>query len=153
MVDVRIARIFNTYGPNMSPDDGRVVSNFIVQALKGNDITIYGDGQQTRCFCYVDDMVRGFLHLVNSPTVGLGPVNLGNPVEYTVEQLANFVITLTKSSSKIIFKDLPVDDPLKRKPDISKARERLGWAPEIDIDEGLQNTIDYFDGLNRKGKL
>ena len=142
-VDVRVVRIFNTYGPRMLPDDGRVVSNFIVQALRGDDITVYGDGNQTRSFCYVDDLVQAFL-LMMDQTGFIGPVNLGNTHEFTILELANQVIELTGSSSKIVREPLPQDDPLQRKPDISLAREKLGWEPKISLKEGLVRTIEYF---------
>jgi UDP-glucuronate decarboxylase len=143
-VNIKVARIFNTYGPNMSPGDGRVVSNFIMQALRSEDITIYGDGSQTRSFCYVDDLVTGLIKLMESPDSVHGPINLGNPIERTVKNLAELVISKTKSKSKIIFHELPQDDPKQRKPDISKAREILNWEPKMDIDQGLENTIKYF---------
>lgn len=143
-VNIKVARIFNTYGPNMSPNDGRVVSNFIMQALKSEDITIYGDGSQTRSFCYVDDLVTGLIKLMESPESVHGPINLGNPIERTVKNLAEMVIDKTKSKSKIIFGELPQDDPKQRKPDISKARNFLNWEPKIDIDQGLDSTIKYF---------
>jgi nucleoside-diphosphate-sugar epimerase len=143
-VNIKIARIFNTYGPNMSLNDGRVVSNFIVQALRSEDITIYGDGSQTRSFCYVDDLVDGLIKLMESPGSVHGPINLGNPTERTVKNLADLVIAKTKSKSKVIFHELPQDDPKQRKPDVSKAREILNWEPKIDIDQGLENTIKYF---------
>jgi len=143
-VNIKVARIFNTYGPNMSPDDGRVVSNFIMQALRSEDITIYGDGSQTRSFCYVDDLVTGLIKLMESPDSVHGPINLGNPIERTVKNLAELVIDKTKSKSKIINHDLPEDDPKQRKPDISKAREILNWEPKMDIEQGLENTIKYF---------
>jgi len=143
-VNIKVARIFNTYGPNMSPDDGRVVSNFIMQALRSEDITIYGDGSQTRSFCYVDDLVTGLIKLMESPDSVHGPINLGNPIERTVKNLAELVIAKTKSKSKIINHDLPEDDPKQRKPDISKAREILNWEPKMDIEQGLENTIKYF---------
>lgn len=143
-VNIKIARIFNTYGPNMSLNDGRVVSNFIVQALRSEDITIYGDGSQTRSFCYVDDLVTGLVKLMESPDSVHGPINLGNPIERTVKNLAELVIAKTKSKSKIIFHELPQDDPKQRKPDISKARNILNWEPKTDIDQGLENTIKYF---------
>ena len=141
-LDVRIVRIFNTYGPQMRPDDGRAVSNFIVQALQGHDITVFGDGSQTRSFTYVDDEVRGFLALLDSDYVG--PVNIGNPNEFTILQLAELVIEITGSSSKIVHEPLPVDDPLQRKPDITKATEILGWKPEIELREGIEKTTEYF---------
>ena len=153
-LDIRVARIFNTYGPRMHPNDGRVVSNFIVQALKGEDITIYGEGQQTRSFCYVDDLVEGFIRFMDLP-VGAdgmpgfpGPINLGNPGEFTILQLAEKVIALTGSQSKLVFRPLPADDPLQRQPNISVAKERLGgWQPQVQLEQGLQKTIAYFDGL------
>ena len=143
-VNIKVARIFNTYGPNMSPGDGRVVSNFIMQALRSEDITIFGDGSQTRSFCYVDDLVTGLIKLMESPDSVHGPINLGNPIERTVKNLAELVISKTKSKAKIIFHELPQDDPKQRKPDISKAREILNWEPKMDIDQGLENTIKYF---------
>lgn len=142
-VDIRIARIFNTYGPNMAKNDGRVVSNFIVQALKDEDITIYGNGKQTRSFCFVSDLVEGLYRLMNLDNYHL-PINLGNPRELTMLELANKIKELTNSKSKIVFKELPEDDPLKRKPDISKAKELLNWEPKIKLDEGLKETIEYF---------
>ena len=144
-VAIKIVRIFNTYGPNMNPSDGRVVSNFIVQALKGDDITIYGDGMQTRSFQYVDDLVEGMIRMMSSNNDFLGPVNLGNPNEFTMIELAEHVIKLTKSNSKIIFMDLPKDDPKQRQPDISLAKEKLNnWFPGIQLNEGLNKTIKYF---------
>ena len=143
-LNIKVARIFNTYGPNMSPDDGRVVSNFIMQALRSENITIYGDGSQTRSFCYVDDLVIGLIKLMESPDTIHGPINLGNPVERTVKNLAELVIGKTKSKSKIIYHELPQDDPKQRRPDISKARNILNWEPKVDIDQGLENTISYF---------
>lgn len=142
-VDVRIVRIFNTYGPYMSENDGRVVSNFIIQALAGRDITIYGDGSQTRSFCYVDDLVEGMLRMMNQDEF-IGPVNLGNPEEYTVKQLAEMILSLTGSSSRLVYKPLPENDPVRRRPDITLARKRLGWSPKIDTTEGLKKTIQYF---------
>jgi len=142
-VDIRIVRIFNTYGPRMALNDGRVVSNFIVQALLGEDITIYGKGEHTRSFCYVSDLVAGLIAMMNVPNFH-GPVNLGNPGEFTILSLAEKVIKLTGSSSKLVFKDLPSDDPVRRRPDISLAKEKLGWAPTIDIDAGLSRTLEYF---------
>lgn len=144
---IKVARIFNTYGPNMHPNDGRVVSNFIVQALKGEDITIYGDGNQTRSFCYVSDLVDGLIKLMNSDDTVTGPINLGNPGEFTMLELAEKVIILTGSSSKIIHKPLPPDDPKQRKPDITKAKTILNWQPTVPLDEGLKLTIDYFKKL------
>ena len=141
---IKVARIFNTYGPKMQPDDGRVVSNFIVQALKGNDITIYGDGSQTRSFCYVDDLVTGIMLFMGSDDTFTGPINIGNPMELTIRGLAEKIINLTKSKSKILFKSLPEDDPKKRQPDISLATKKLGWEPRVKIDDGLSNTIQYF---------
>lgn len=143
-VDIRIARIFNTYGPRMRPDDGRVVSNFIVQALKGEDITVYGDGSQTRSFCYVDDLVDGFVRLMNSPTAIHTPVNLGNPCEFTVGALAEQVIGLTGSTSRLVYHPLPVDDPRQRQPDIGIAKQELGWNPDVALADGLKSTIAYF---------
>ena len=142
-VETRIARIFNTYGPRMHENDGRVISNFVVQALKDQPITVYGDGSQTRSFCYVNDLVEAFIRLMaldHDP----GPVNLGNPDELTIKQVAERVVALTKSSSKIHYEPLPVDDPIRRKPDISRAREVLGWSPKIDLDDGIRRTVDYF---------
>jgi len=141
---IKIARIFNTYGPRMHPNDGRVVSNFIMQALKNEEITIYGDGTQTRSFCYVDDMVDGVIRLMESPDGFTGPVNLGNPDEFTILRLAEKVIELTGSRSHISFKPLPSDDPKQRQPDITMARQRLGWEPSVTLQEGLSRTIDYF---------
>ena len=145
-VDIRIARIFNTYGPRMCPDDGRVVSNFIVQALRGDAITVYGEGQQTRSFCYCDDLISGFMKLMNQEEI-IGPVNMGNPGEFTILELAQKVIAQTGSSSKIIYKPLPQDDPKQRQPDIQLAREKLNWAPTLNLEEGLKPTIEYFDQL------
>ena len=143
-VVTKIARIFNTYGPRMLPDDGRVVSNFIVQALRGDDITIYGDGTQTRSFCYVDDLVDGLVRLMQSPPELHQPINLGNPNEITVRTLAEDVIRITGSPSRIVYRDLPVDDPHRRRPDISRARAALGWVPSISLEMGLKRTVDYF---------
>ena len=142
-VDIRVMRIFNTYGPRMNPNDGRVVSNFIVQALKDKDITIYGDGNQTRSFCYVDDLIEGMVRFMNCNDF-IGPVNIGNPSEFTIRELAEKVIRLTGSKSQIIKCLLPSDDPRQRQPDISLAREKLGWQPAIPLDEGLEKTVDYF---------
>ena len=142
-VDIRVIRIFNTYGPRMMPNDGRVVSNFILQALKGEDITVYGDGQQTRSFCYVDDLIEAMILMMNQEAI-VGPVNTGNSNEFTILELAEKVIQITGSNSKIIFKDLPVDDPMQRKPDNSLAKEKLSWEPQIELDEGLKKTISYF---------
>lgn len=141
---IKVARIFNTYGPRMHPNDGRVVSNFIVQALKGEDITIYGDGSQTRSFCYVDDLIEGLIKFMNSPDEFTGPVNLGNPVEVSIHELAELTIKLTGSKSTISFRALPQDDPKQRKPDISLAREMLKWAPDTPLQEGIERTITYF---------
>ena len=146
-VDIRIIRIFNTYGPNMDPKDGRVVSNCIFQAINGDDITIYGDGSQTRSFCYVSDLVDGAIKMMNNDKSFIGPVNLGNPSERTVLNLAEIVLEMTGSRSKITYKDLPSDDPVKRKPDITKAQEILGWKPEVDIKDGLAKTIEYFKSI------
>ncbi len=146
-VRIKIIRIFNTYGPRMHPNDGRVVSNFIVQALKGENITVYGDGSQTRSFQYVDDLIEGMLRMMNTDEDFIGPVNIGNPGEFTILQLAEKVIELIGSKSKIIFKPLPSDDPLQRKPDISLAKEKLNWEPKIHLEEGLKKTIEYFDNL------
>jgi len=145
-LDVRVARIFNTYGPRMHPNDGRVVSNFIIQALRGEDITIFGDGSQTRSFCYVDDLLRGFLALFNHAG-DLGPVNLGNPDEFTIRALAEMIIEQTGTKSKLVFKDLPQDDPKQRQPDLTKARKHLDWEPSVKLEDGLRETIAYFDGL------
>ena len=142
---LRLARIFNTYGPWMQPDDGRVVSSFIIQALRGESITVYGDGTQTRSFCYVSDLIEGFLRLMNAGDEAAGPMNLGNPVEITVGALAELIVEKTNSNSRIIYLPLPVDDPRKRRPDISRATAQLGWSPEVSLDEGLDRTIDYFD--------
>jgi UDP-glucuronate decarboxylase len=152
-LDVRVARIFNTYGPRMHVNDGRVVSNFIVQALKNEDITLYGDGQQTRSFCYVDDLIEGFVRFMDLPRgengqPGFsGPMNLGNPVEFTIRQLAEKIVQLTKSKSRIVFRPLPIDDPMQRRPDITKAREYIGWQPKVELEEGLNRTIAYFEEL------
>ncbi|GHC05721.1 UDP-glucuronic acid decarboxylase family protein [Thermomonas carbonis] len=150
-LEIKVARIFNTYGPRMHPNDGRVVSNFIMQALRGESITIYGEGQQTRSFCYVDDLVEGFLRLMNTEPGVTGPVNLGNPGEFTIRQLAEKVIDLTGSKSTLVFKPLPSDDPLQRQPDIALARARLGWEPVVQLEEGLTRTIAYFDKLLGNG--
>lgn len=144
---IKVARIFNTYGPRMHPKDGRVISNFIVQALRNNDITVYGDGNQTRSFCYVDDLVDGLVRLMETSNEVTGPVNLGNPVEFTIRELAEITIALTGSSSKIIHRPLPADDPKQRRPDISKAQELLGWAPKLQLRQGLMKVIEYFDRL------
>ncbi len=143
--DIRVIRIFNTYGPNMHPNDGRVVSNFIVQALKNEDITIYGNGSQTRSFQYIDDLIEGMVRMMNNQENFIGPVNLGNPGEFTIKELAEMVLKLLpESQSKIIYKDLPLDDPRQRKPDIALAKEKLGWEPTIGLEEGLKRTIKYF---------
>ena len=146
-VRTKVVRLFNTYGPRMRPDDGRVVSNFIVQALRGEDITLYGDGEQTRSFCYVDDLIDGFLKAMETPDDFTGPVNIGNPGEFSMRQLAEVVIELTGSSSKLAYAPLPADDPRQRKPDISVARQALGWEPKVQLREGLATTIKYFDRL------
>lgn len=144
---IKVARIFNTYGPRMHPNDGRVVSNFIVQALKGEEITLYGDGSQTRSFCYVDDLVRGLISLMETADSVTGPINIGNPSEFTIRQLAENVIDLTGSKSKLVFRPLPQDDPKQRQPDITKAREILKWEPSVELRDGLSKTIAYFDAL------
>ena len=149
-VDIRIVRIFNTYGPKMAENDGRVVSNFILQALKGEDITVYGEGQQTRSFCFVSDLVEGLLRMMACPGF-IGPVNLGNPNETTIVEFARKIIALTGSSSRIIFKPLPEDDPKQRQPDISLAKEKLGWEPKVSVDDGLKQTIDYFSSVLSTG--
>jgi len=141
-IKIKVMRIFNTYGPRMSLDDGRVVSNFIVQALRGNDLTIYGDGTQSRSFCYVNDLIEGMILLMNSPMIG--PVNAGNPIELTMIELAELIIRLTGSSSELVFAELPQDDPAQRKPDIELARTKLGWSPVVSLEDGLQKTIEYF---------
>ncbi len=150
-VDVKIARIFNTYGPRMAVHDGRVVSNFIVQALRGEDITVFGDGSQTRSFCYVDDLIEGLVRLMNSPEGLTGPVNIGNPHEFTILKLAEIIIELTGSRSRIVFQPLPQDDPVQRRPDITLAKERLGWEPHTELLDGLQKTIAYFQTLVKTG--
>ncbi|MFG0417575.1 UDP-glucuronic acid decarboxylase family protein [Pseudomonas sp. zjy_8] len=152
-VRIKIARIFNTYGPRMHPNDGRVVSNFIVQALRREDITIYGEGQQTRSFCYVDDLVEGFIRLMGTPDEVTGPINLGNPGEFTMLQLAERVLALTGSSSKLVFRPLPQDDPKQRQPDITQAKAVLDWQPTIALDNGLEKTISYFDALLKEESL
>ncbi len=143
-VNIRVVRIFNTYGPRMHPNDGRVVSNFIVQALENRDITVYGDGTQTRSFCYVDDLVDGLIRMMNGPDDFVGPVNMGNPVEFSISDLAKHVIRLSNSKSRIIFEPLPQDDPLQRRPDITLAKKRLNWEPTLELEEGLKRTIEYF---------
>ncbi len=146
-VNIRVVRIFNTYGPRMHPHDGRVVSNFIVQALNGQDITVYGDGGQTRSFCYVDDLVEGLIRMMNAPDHVTGPINMGNPSEFTILELAEKVIQQTGSESKIIYQSLPQDDPMQRQPDISLAKKHLNWEPRTALDQGLQKTIEYFKGI------
>ncbi len=143
-LEIKVARIFNTYGPRMHPNDGRVVSNFIVQALQGEEITIYGTGQQTRSFCYVDDLIDGFVRLMNSPKDLTGPVNLGNPGEFTILELAENILRLTDSKSKLVFKPLPQDDPQQRQPNIALAKEKLGWEPKVPLEDGLKETIAYL---------
>jgi UDP-glucuronate decarboxylase len=150
-LQIKVARIFNTYGPRMHPNDGRVVSNFIVQALRGDPITIYGDGKQTRSFCFVSDLVEGLRRLMESPEDTTGPINLGNPGEFTMIELAEAVIRLTGSTSPMVFRPAPVDDPRQRQPDITKARGKLGWAPTIPLEQGLVHTIAYFDRLLTRG--
>jgi len=150
-VRIKVARIFNTYGPRMQLNDGRVVSNFIVQALKGQPITVSGDGTQTRSFCYVSDLIEAFVRLMDTPDDLPGPINLGNPVEHTVRELAEKVIELTGSTSRIVSQPLPVNDPMRRQPDISQARATLGWQPQVAIDDGLKRTIAYFDAVLRAG--
>jgi UDP-glucuronate decarboxylase len=146
-LEIKVARIFNTYGPRMHPNDGRVVSNFIVQALKGESITIYGDGSQTRSFCYVDDLIEGFIRLMNSPAEITGPINLGNPVEFTIKELAELVVEMTGSKSTLVSRPLPADDPKQRQPNIALAKEHLQWQPSIALREGLLHTIGFFDRL------
>jgi len=150
-VQIKVMRIFNTYGPRMHQNDGRVVSNFIVQALKGENITVYGEGNQTRSFCYCDDLLDGMIRLMNSDNSITGPINIGNPIEFTILELAQKVIELTNSKSKIIYMSLPQDDPMQRKPVIDLAKEKLGWEPKVQLEDGLKKTIEYFDQtLNRK---
>lgn len=146
-LQIKVARIFNTYGPRMHPNDGRVVSNSIVQALQGDDITLYGDGSQTRSFCYVDDLVEAFIRIMATDDEFVGPVNIGNPGEFTILELAEKVIEFIGSKSRIVNKPLPMDDPTRRRPDITLAREKLGWEPKVELDEGLRRTVDYFDKL------
>ena len=143
-LDIKVVRIFNTYGPNMHPNDGRVVSNFIMQSLTNQDITVYGNGEQTRSFCYIDDLIEGMLKMMDSGKENIGPINLGNPVEFKIIDLAKLIIQLTNSKSKIINKDLPVDDPIRRKPDISLAKKVLNWNPKTEVTDGLKETINYF---------
>jgi UDP-glucuronate decarboxylase len=150
-VKIKVARIFNTYGPHMHPQDGRVISNFIVQALRGDDLTVYGNGEQTRSFCYVDDLIDGLIALMQSPDGVVGPVNLGNPDEYTVLKLAEMILQLIGGRSKIVFKPLPQDDPTQRQPDITVARSTLGWEPKVPLQEGLERTIQYFRTLLHNG--
>src|SRR5947209_6777898 len=144
---IKVARIFNTYGPHMQPQDGRVISNFIVQALQGHDLTVYGDGSQTRSFCYVDDLIDGLIALMQSPDDCIGPMNLGNPGEYTILEVAEMTLKLTGVRSKIVFKPLPQDDPTQRQPDITLAKRTLGWEPKVGLEEGLQRTVAYFTTL------
>ena len=152
-LEIKVARIFNTYGPRMHPNDGRVVSNFVVQALKGEPITIYGEGKQTRSFCYVDDLIDGIVRLMQSPPDMTGPVNLGNPVEFTIKDLAELAIAMTGSKSDLVFRPLPQDDPMQRQPDISLAKDRLGWEPSVPLRDGLARTIAYFDKLLSESDL
>ncbi|HEV7368119.1 UDP-glucuronic acid decarboxylase family protein [Arenibaculum sp.] len=149
-LNIRVARIFNTYGPRMHPRDGRVVSNFIIQALQNQPITIYGDGRQTRSFCYVDDLIEGFVRLMGAPDDVTGPVNLGNPGEFTIRELAEIVVEMTGSRSEIVSRPLPQDDPMQRRPDISRAKQVLDWEPKVPLRDGLSRTIAYFDGLLRR---
>jgi UDP-glucuronate decarboxylase len=146
-LDIKVVRIFNTYGPNMHPNDGRVVSNFVIQALNGSALTIYGDGSQTRSFCYVDDLIEGMIRMLNSESGLIGPVNIGNPTEFTMLELANSIISLTGSNSGVIYMPLPSDDPRQRQPDISVANRELGWSPKVNLEEGLLKTIAYFSEL------
>jgi UDP-glucuronate decarboxylase len=152
-LEIKVARIFNTYGPRMHPSDGRVVSNFIVQALRSEQITLYGDGEQTRSFCYVDDLIDGFVRLMASPKDVTGPINLGNPTEFTIRELAELVIELTGSRSKLVHRELPQDDPRQRQPDITRARDVLGWQPKVPLKDGLVQTIAYFDALLSEHRL
>lgn len=149
-LNIKVARIFNTYGPHMHPQDGRVVSNFIIQALSNEPITLYGDGSQTRSFCFVDDLIDGFVRFMDSEDKITGPMNLGNPVEFTIKELAEKVIDMTGSESNIVYEELPSDDPAQRCPNISQAKEKLGWEPKIQLEEGLRKTIPYFEGLMRE---
>jgi UDP-glucuronate decarboxylase len=146
-LEIKVARIFNTYGPRMHPNDGRVVSNFVLQALRGDPITLYGDGRQTRSFCYVDDLIEGIMRFMDADGAFVGPVNIGNPVESTMLELAEKVLSLTGSTSRIEYRPRPIDDPLQRRPDISLAKAKLGWQPAVDLDEGLRRTIEYFAAL------
>ena len=150
---IKVVRIFNTYGPRMHPHDGRVVSNFIVQALRGEDITIYGDGSQTRSFCYVDDLVEAMLRMMNTPPEVTGPTNIGNPGEFTIRELAGLVLEITRSNSQLKFEPLPADDPKHRQPDISKAKALLGWEPKTRLRDGLVKTVAYFDKILAQGGL
>ena len=143
-LEIKVVRIFNTYGPRMHPNDGRVVSNFIVQALRGEDITIYGDGSQTRCFCYADDLIEGLVRMMATPREVTGPINMGNPIEFTIKELAEIVLKMVGGKSKLVFKPLPQDDPKQRQPDITVARETLGWEPQVKLEAGLEKTVDYF---------
>jgi UDP-glucuronate decarboxylase len=152
-LQIKVARIFNTYGPRMHPNDGRVVSNFIVQALLGNDITIYGDGSQTRSFCYVDDLIDGLIRLMGSADTVTGPINLGNPTEFTILELASQVIEVIGSRSRVVHLPLPADDPRQRRPDISRAQEILGWSPRTPLAQGLLNTVSYFEDLLRDSSI
>ena len=152
-LEIKVARIFNTYGPRMHPNDGRVVSNFVVQALKGEPITIYGEGRQTRSFCYVDDLIDGIVRLMESPRDMTGPANLGNPIEFTIKDLAELAIAMTGSKSELVFRPLPQDDPMQRQPDISLAKDRLGWEPSVPLRDGLARTIAYFDKLLSESDL
>ncbi|MEM6625137.1 MAG: UDP-glucuronic acid decarboxylase family protein [Pseudomonadota bacterium] len=151
-VDIKIVRIFNTYGPHMHPEDGRVVSNFIVQALRGQDITVFGDGGQTRSFCYMDDLIDGFIRMMGTEKDFTGPLNLGNPVVFTIKELADIVIDITGTKSKIVYHDLPADDPMQRCPDIRQAKEVLDWTPKVQLREGLRHTIEYFDRLLKQNR-
>jgi UDP-glucuronate decarboxylase len=146
-INIRVVRIFNTYGPRMHPNDGRVVSNFIIQALNNQDITVFGKGTQTRSFCYVDDLIDGMIRMMNAPNNFTGPVNIGNPNEFTIMELADKIIALTGSTSKIVYRSLPEDDPLQRQPNIDLAKKRLGWEPKTQLDQGLKRTIEYFKGV------
>lgn len=150
-LNIKVARIFNTYGPRMHPHDGRVISNFIMQALSGRDITVYGEGKQTRSFCYVDDLIDGLIRMMDSPDDFTGPVNIGNPGEYSIVELAQKILALTGATSKIVFKPLPQDDPMQRQPDITLAKNQLGWKPKAGLEEGLRRTIDYFKQLIANG--
>jgi len=151
-VRIKLMRIFNTYGPRMHPNDGRVVSNFVIQALKNEDISIYGDGSQTRSFCYVDDNIKGMISLMNTGDDFVGPVNIGNPNEFTIKELAETIMELTNSKSKLSYQELPIDDPLQRQPNIDLAKEKLNWEPNIELREGLTKTIAYFEKLVKEGK-